>query len=89
MNLQEVEQLKQKIDNTNQRLAVAKAQIDSTKKRQEEILAQYGCATFTDFQAVLESKEKEMEMLVQAAQKYLTETLPILEQVEGLLNNAR
>lgn len=86
MNIQEVESLKQNIDNTNQRLAVIKAQVESAKQRQQEILNQYGCATFTDFQAVLKSKEDELGMLVQAAQKYLNEVQPLLSQAEGIIN---
>lgn len=88
MDIREVEQLKQKIDNTNERLVYAKAQVESAKLRQAEILKECNCNSVDELQQLVSVKEQELQTLVNAANKYIQDTLPLVEQVERLVQNA-
>lgn len=88
MDIREVEQLKQKIDNTNERLVYAKAQVESAKLRQAEILKECNCNSVEELQQLVSVKEQELQTLVNAANKYIQDTLPLVEQVERLVQNA-
>lgn len=88
MNIREVEQLKQKIDNVNERLVYAKAQIESAKKRQVEILKECDCNSVEELQQLVNAKEQELNQLVNAAKQYIQNTLPAIEQVEKAVQNA-
>ena len=85
MNLQEVQQLKQQIDSTNERLIYCKSQIESAKKRQAEILAQYNCKNYEEFNQLIKNKELEMENIEDRiiAQNDVYESLK--EDVQSLL----
>lgn len=87
MDIREVEQLKQKIDNTNERLVYAKAQVESAKLRQAEILKECNCNSVEELQQLVSVKEQELQTLVNAANKYIQDTLPLVEQVERLVQN--
>ena len=87
MDIREVEQLKQKIDNTNERLVYAKAQVESAKLRQAEILKECNCNSVEELQQLVSIKEQELQTLVNAANKYIQDTLPLVEQVERLVQN--
>lgn len=82
MNLQEVQQLKQSIDNANNRLLVAKTQIESAKQRQAEILKEYNCNSIEELQKLKEDKEAEINKLIQQANQYLNVVNPIISEVE-------
>lgn len=82
MNLQEVQQLKQNIDNANNRLLVVKTQIEGAKQRQAEILKEYNCNNIEELQKLKEDREAEMDKLIQQANQYLNTVLPIISEVE-------
>lgn len=88
MNIQEVENLKKSLENTNERLIYAKSQIEAAKQRQAEILKEYNCSSVEQLEDLLRSKEQELQVLVNAAQKYIQDTLPVIEQVEAMTRNA-
>lgn len=88
MNIQEVENLKKSIDNVNERLIYAKSQIESAKQRQAEILKEYNCSTVEELEALQAKKEQELQFLMNAANEYIRETLPVVEQVEAMTRNA-
>ena len=63
MDIREVEQLKQKIDNTNERLVYAKAQVESAKLRQAEILKECNCNSVEELQQLVSIKEQELQTI--------------------------
>ena len=87
MDIKEIELLKQKLDSTNERLVYAKAQVESAKQRQQEILKECNCNTVEELQQLVSSKEQELQQLMNAANQYIENTLPIIEQVESAVRS--
>ena len=88
MEIKEVEALKQRIDSINERLIYAKSQVESAKIRQQEILKEHDCETLEALRQVCLAREQQLQVLVNAANKYIDETLPVLEKIEAMTKNA-
>lgn len=84
MDIQQVQQLKQNIENANNRLIAAKTQVEMAKKRQHEILQEFNCNSYEELQQLLNAKEKEMQTLLESANAYYNSILPIINEVESL-----
>ena len=84
MDIQQVQQLKQNIDNANNRLIAAKTQVEMAKKRQQEILQEFNCNSYEELQQLLNAKEIEMQKLIDSANAYYNSILPIINEVESL-----
>lgn len=83
MDIQQVQLLKQKIDDANNRLIAAKTQVEMAQKRQAEILKEFNCNSYEDLVRLLENRELEMQKLIDNANAYLNQVLPIINEVEN------
>lgn len=80
-----VELLKQKINDINNQCIRVQTLVDQAQKQCETIEAKYNVSSLEELKALMDKAQHDYEQEVQQAEQYVQETTQILNSYQGIL----